>query len=88
MGWMVMDENYEVFWLLVVVLYRCAAALGYRWIWYWGERDSELRIVTENGTFIKPMQNIYQVQMTTEKCRWRRKRTDLSRNSEVFIVPH
>ncbi|KIJ92725.1 hypothetical protein K443DRAFT_113136 [Laccaria amethystina LaAM-08-1] len=31
------------------------------------------------------MQNIYQVQMTTEKCRWRRKRTDLSRNSEVFI---
>ena len=52
----------------------------WEWFQYWGGRDSESQIVTENRTFSEPIQNIYQLQTTTEKCRWRQKTTDLSRN--------
>ena len=45
---------------------------------HWGGRESQ--IVMENSTFSELIQNIYHVLMTTEKCRWRRKRTDLGRN--------
>ena len=45
---------------------------------YRGGRESQ--IVTESSIFSEPIQNIYQVQMTTEKCRWRQKKTDLHRN--------
>ena len=44
----------------------------------WGRfQYRELQIAKENNTFSESIQNIWQVQMMTKKCRWRRKRTYL-----------
>ena len=50
---------------------------------YRGGRESQ--IVTESSIFSEPIQNIYQVQMTTEKCRWRRKKNRFTQKFWPFI---
>ena len=52
-------------------------AIVLKWFQHWGGRDLGSQIIIENSIFSEPIQSIHQVQMTTEKCRWRQKRTDL-----------